>query len=502
MEDLLKQTAKGSAIVFAGIFAGSVMRYGAYILFARLLGPGDYGLISLGLALIGILGMLSLFGLTKGVPRSIAFHKNKNITRGIIKTSIKYSLSISISIAVLLLLFSTQISQYFNTSFMEVLPFFAIALPLYVFVELSASVFGGIKKFNYKVYVREILLSSVLLVVFSILYLSGMGIYSALFAIVLSYLIPAIISYILIQKEINLFGKTEYISKELLKLSVPLLLASFFFLIIRWSDVIILGIFRTSDYVGIYNTALPTSMALTVVITAVGFVFLPIASELFSKRKINDLNSLYSTTTRWLFIAAFPMFLIMLLFPSQIIRIIFGDAYVAAGMSLAILSIGSMVNIATGLVGILLIVMNEPKLVVISGSFAAVLNIILNLTLIPIYGMIGAAVSTTICMSAVNILMLYFVRKRLKNPYNTQYLKHIFAALIPAFLVYLISRTFFEVIPLYIKIIGFVAYILLYALLTIILKGITKEDIIILKSIENKTGFKIKFLRNFVKKFI
>lgn len=502
MEDLLKQTAKGSIIIFFGLVLGSFIRYVSYILFARLLGPSDYGLISLGLALLGVLATFSLIGLTKGVPRYIAFHKKKEITRGLIKTSLKYSLSISIFIAIMLILLSEQISIYFNTGFVEVLPYFALTLPFFVLTLLGISIFRGLKKFKYKVYIGELLRSTILVSTFLLLYSLCFGLYSAILAVVLSFSIPAIVSFILIHKEINLFGKTEYITKELLKFSLPLLLLSFFYLIIRWSDVIILGIFRTSDYVGIYNTALPTAMAMTVIVSAVAYVFLPIASELFAKKRMKELNSLYRTTTRWLFITSFPLFLIFFLFPSHIISFIFGAEYIAASLPLSILSIGVVTSISTGLIGSILVIMGKPKIIMWAGSFAALVNIVLNVTLIPIYGMIGAAISTTIAISIANLIKMYLVRKKVKLPYSLQYLKHIFAAIVPAFLIYLISKAFFEVIPLYIKIIGLAAYILLYALLTIILKGITKEDVIILKSIEKKTGFKITPLRNFIKRFV
>ena len=148
MEKLLKQTAKGVGIVFIGLLIGYVLKYVSYILFARILGPGDYGLVSLGMALLGILGTISLLGFTSGVPRFISYFKDKKITRGIVKAAFKYVLGVSICISLLFILFSTQISTIFNKpSFAEVLPFFMITLPFYALIELGSSIFRGIKKF-------------------------------------------------------------------------------------------------------------------------------------------------------------------------------------------------------------------------------------------------------------------------------------------------------------------------------------------------------------------
>lgn len=504
MEKLLKQTAKGAMVIFIGLAFGSILRYGTYILFARLLGPEDYGLISLGMAMLGIFAIFSLLGFNQGIPRFIGYYRKEEITRGIIKTAFQYSLTLSVTISIIFIFFSTQIANLFNNlRFAQVLPFFMIALPLYVLTEISVSIFMGIRRVNYKVYTKDFLESVLLPLNFFVLFKLGFGIQSAAISFVISYGSSAIVSLFLVNKKINLFKKSQKITKKFLSFSWPLLISGVFFLVIKWSDILILGIFEDSEQVGVYNTALPTSMGLTMILTSFNFIFLPMASELFSEKKIEQLNFLYKTVTRWMFIFAFPIFLVIFFFPKHILTIIFGDAYAIGGIALAILSVGVLINISTGSVGNILLAVGKSKLVLLASSLATGLNIILNIILIPIYGLVGAAIATAVAMSSVNLGFLYFAYKNTGAfPFDLRYLKHIFAAIIPVAVIYFSIKHFFEIITIPIAIIFFIVYLCAYTLLTLMLKGVTKEDIVILKAIEKKMGVRIKPLRNFFKKFI
>jgi len=259
---------------------------------------------------------------------------------------------------------------------------------------------------------------------------------------------------------------------------------------------------NVTEIVGIYNAALPTAFVLISIMVVFNFVFLPMASELFSQRKIKELGSLYKTVTRWLFIITFPLFLLMLFFPSQIINILFGSTYTSGAIALSILSVGVLINVSTGSVAQTLLAIGKSKLFMWISSIAVLFNVGLNFLLIPMYGMVGAAITTSITMAAINLGFLYFVTKEIKVfPYNLQYLKYIFAALIPSVLIYFIFKKFLFSSPI-VLILLFAVYALFYLALVVFMRGITKEDVIILKAVESKTGIRIKFLRNFVKRFI
>jgi O-antigen/teichoic acid export membrane protein len=94
-------------------------------------------------------------------------------------------------------------------------------------------------------------------------------------------------------------------------------------------------------------------------------------------------------------------------------NLIFGHEYAAAYVPLLILLVGQMVNSAAGLVGLLLNMTGHENETAIRMAVAAVISITLNLLLIPIWGIQGAATAEALSMIIWNILLWRVVRRRL-----------------------------------------------------------------------------------------
>jgi len=73
----IKSAAKGAGIVFIGIFLSKFLSYLYRAIVARI-GPEQYGMLSIGLAVIGIISFFPLCGLDLGVVRFVSFYKGKN----------------------------------------------------------------------------------------------------------------------------------------------------------------------------------------------------------------------------------------------------------------------------------------------------------------------------------------------------------------------------------------------------------------------------------------
>ena len=84
-------------------------------------------------------------------------------------------------------------------------------------------------------------------------------------------------------------------------------------MILRWGNTLILGYFKTAELVGLFNGASLLASFITTVLTAAGFIFVPIASKLFSKNLMNEMRRTYQILTKWIFSAALPLFFILFL---------------------------------------------------------------------------------------------------------------------------------------------------------------------------------------------
>ncbi len=75
----LRKIAKGAGIGFTGTFLGMALGYLSRMIIARFLGSSDYGLISLGFAVLDITAALSLVGFNTGIQRFVPFYKGEEM---------------------------------------------------------------------------------------------------------------------------------------------------------------------------------------------------------------------------------------------------------------------------------------------------------------------------------------------------------------------------------------------------------------------------------------
>ena len=502
----LKTIAKGASLVFIGIFVSKLLSYLYRMIIARI-GSDNYGLLSLGLAVFGILTTISLAGVGTGVTRYFSFYQAKNDLsklKGVIFSSLKISLPIAVILSLILFFFSKEISLslFHNIKLNPILKIFSIGIFFFCLKEIFASAIIGAKKIGYDVFTRNFFenFMRVLLTLF-LVYL-GYGLLGAAFAYVISIILTTILSFFFLKKIFPIFSKikTNFITKEMTKYSLPLLFNSLLAQVIVWTDILMIGYFRSTAEVGIYNVALPTATLLSIFSGGIIAIFFPVMTELLEKKKKKEFKQTLKASSKWIFFINLPIFFILLLFSKQILSFLFGVEYASGSFSLIILSIGYIIFYTFAACNTTLNVIKKTKLNLINTLAAALLNIVLNYTLIPKYGIIGGAIATAVSLSVSGILAfaeVCYLTRIISIKWN--YLKAVIAGLLSVFFIKKIS--------------GFIAmdydfillaaiFVMIYSFFIVILRSLEREDIEILKAVEKKSGIKIGFLRDVIKKVI
>ncbi|RLJ01451.1 MAG: hypothetical protein DRP10_04035, partial [Candidatus Aenigmatarchaeota archaeon] len=140
-------------------------------------------------------------------------------------------------------------------------------------------------------------------------------------------------------------------------------------------------------------------------------ILFPLSSELWAKKRKDQLGKGLGMLYKYALILVFPLALLMFLFPEIILGILFGGEFKAAGGVLRILAIGYLINTLSGVNNTTLSGIGKPKEVSKIMFSGACMNLILNLILIPFYGMEGAAISTTISFLFLFILSTLKIKK-------------------------------------------------------------------------------------------
>ena len=133
---------------------------------------------------------------------------------------------------------------------------------------------------------------------------------------------------------------------------------------------------------------------------------------------------------QWLLIISLPVSLVLLLLPGQLLSL-FNPVFIQGVSVLQIIVLANLFNISTGSSGVMLIMGGYPKLNFINASVVGVINVILNIILIPRFGIIGAALSTAVSIIGINTLKLieiYYIWRFF--PYTVKIVKIILVSIV------------------------------------------------------------------------
>jgi O-antigen/teichoic acid export membrane protein len=130
---------------------------------------------------------------------------------------------------------------------------------------------------------------------------------------------------------------------------------------------------------------------------------------MLGRREHSRAAELYQTATRSLVLVTFPLYLVLAIFPAVILGI-FGSRYTTGAAALSVLSLAMLVNLGTGNITVVLLMGGKSSWSAINAVAALIVNIGLNLLLIPHIGILGAAIAWSASIAIDNITAMIEVR--------------------------------------------------------------------------------------------
>jgi O-antigen/teichoic acid export membrane protein len=509
----LLRIGKGAGLAIAGslvaIFFGLISR----VLIARFGTEADYGVFSLAFVILNISVIIATLGLQHGAVRSIAYARGKDDierVQKLIPASLQFGVVASISLGIVVFFASDIIANkvFHDAALAFPLKVFAFGIPFFTLINVFVSIFRGFGEIGPTVYFQDIL-KNLLFVVFllPIVFLS-LPFAGAFYAFVASQVISLIglIVYAVKRLPYPIQFRTRAIAspvgRELLLFSLPLLGVAMLNMIIAWTDTLMLGGLKTSAEVGLYNAAHPLAHFISVPLMAMLLIYLPVASGLYARRAMAEMSRNFSILTKWLCSATLPLFLVLFLFPETVLGSLFGASYTAAAPALRILSIGFIINNYLGPNGATLIAMGEARFMMWSALAAAVLNIGLNIALIPPLGLEGAAIASVAAITSINLIRCWkFYSLSKAQPLSKNLLKTTFASLALILLFQFVLANFVDVVWWMLPLL-FILYYGMYALAILLTKSFDQEDIAMLLAIEKRTGINATSVKRILRRFL
>lgn len=196
------------------------------------------------------------------------------------------------------------------------------------------------------------------------------------------------------------------------KAIIPLTLVSAVQLINNQADMLMLGLFSTAAEVGVYRVAASSVILMSFGLQAVNLVIGPHIARMYQQSDLERLQRLVTVSGWVTLLLALPVLFVFLLSGEFLLGWIFGEEFSTGYPALVILCLGHLVNVMMGSVALLLNMTGFEKETAKGVAIAALVNIALNLALIPRFGMQGAAIATSSSLVLWNILLWSAARRR------------------------------------------------------------------------------------------
>ncbi len=492
----LIKIAKGTGLAFLGTLAGLLLLFLGRILVARLGTESDYGIFSLAFVILNFCAIIATLGFDQGIPRTIAFAREKgnNKIGNIIPTSIQLCILTSTALGVLVFFIAPFVSSDIFDESDLVLPLRIIALtiPFFTVINILISIFRGFDDICPKVYFQDILRNLLFIFLLLPVFLLKTPFASVFASLLFSFVISCFAITLFASKRLPhsiWFGVSFRIRPEfrqLLIFSLPLFGVTMLQMIMIYIDTIMLGIFDTSQEVGLYNVAAPMARFISSPLEALVLIFMPITTALYARGATGEIRKTFSIVTKWLFLVTMPLFLTLFLFPDEIIYFTFGDDYTTAANALRILSIGFIINNLMGPNQVTLIAIGQPRFVLWVTLATAIFNIILNAILIPRYGVEGAAIASVASITSIHLLRcwrLYSLEGIQPITRNLLKVGSISLLLILAFHVVIASSITVKIwmVPIF-----FMFYYVISGTVILVTKSIDQEEIDLIHTVTGK----------------
>lgn len=505
MKSEISGAASNAAIVGFGSVIGYVLKYGNNLLIQRGLGPGLFGLYSVGLSLVTLIASIFDLGLDNAMIRYIAIYRGKKQTNSVRSLTLFCTAVAGITGllgAVIVLYFAPALANLEHTQRkQDIVPLLQVMAPLVPLLCLQTVWIGGLqgfKEFKRRVFVQRILVPVIVFLLMGVALIFFRNILAVAIVTFLSTLISALINlYFLFRAVARTVepGPEKYEVRTWLSFATPNFLTTIVNTLLDSIDTLLLAFFVPAVAIGQYSAALKISGFILLPLNSLNVMFTPTIAELHGKGESKKLEAMYKVVTHWAITLSLPVFIVATVFSVPVLEIS-GKGFVAASPLLIILGTGSLVSSAVGASGFMILMTGHPKFSFFNSIFAVVLNVGLGLLLTPHYGAMGTAISTAIAVGTVNLVRLVEVRLLLKmHPYRRDTFKPLGAGLISGALTgglyYLLSLTHlsFDLFRLHLSIqlvlvpVFLASYIGLLALFKI-----SPEDQIVVNRLRGKFG--------------
>ena len=384
---------------------GQLLAYVLVIFMARKLGAEQYGTYIYAVSFANIFMIFADYGLSLLFIRDLA--RSRYDTSAYISNVSLLKLLLS-ALTISVIFAAVRIAEV-DTANQNIILIIALYLVIDRLGSFLGCVFQAFEKMSYNAII-ELAQRTLVLAACTLLLLGGKGILAICFVLLFSSFLHCASKVFLVHLYFAPFSMTfkKAIWKEVLREGFPLALVAAISVIYYNADVIILEHIHGQKVVGWYGVSYQLFFAVSTVSGSFLSAIYPVMSRTYSHER-DHLGVLFNKCFKLIAGIGVPMSVGSLILRSELIRTLYGDAYQVSSDILAILSGIIVFSLLSGLFGYLLTSMDRQKSLAWALLATTILNIVLNLMLIPSYSYYGAAWSTVASQLVLFVITLMMI---------------------------------------------------------------------------------------------
>ncbi|RZN35106.1 MAG: flippase [Methanosarcinales archaeon] len=403
----MQRIVKNMAALFTAHFIVAMVSLVLSIFIARVLGATIFGTYTFVLAFIAVFAVFSDMGYNTLLVREVA--RDKSQAGKYLNNVLSIRLALSLTILGLIAIIINVLG--YPEDIKNIIYIFGIYTLVISFSDVFKVTFRAFEKMKYESYIT--ILSNVVKVSLGLLILFlGYGLLEISLVFLLSGIFDLLISFLVCEKRFvkpRMELDTDF-WKSTITSALPLGLLTMLGLICVKIDTLMLAMMKGVVVVGWYNAA----YNLVLGFRPIPHIFMNALFPLMAHYYVSSEKSLrigYERSFKYLFVLGLPIAAGISLLSGEIIFLIYGEQFSHSVVALRILAWDVLLLSICAPVSFMLVFMDRQNQMAIIVGVCALLNIVLNLALIPRFSYVGAGIATLTTESVLFVLYFYFVSK-------------------------------------------------------------------------------------------
>ncbi len=413
-------TRRLAGTIFIIRLVSAALAYLSQILLARWMGGSDYGIYVYVWTWVLLLGSMMDFGISASAQKIIPEYRTRGehaLLRGFVSGSRWMTFVVSSVVSALLAGLVKLLSPWIDASAIVPLYVGCLTLPAFVVANTQDGIARSHDWMRLGLMPQFIVRQALIIGVTAGMFVLGfhLGATAAMLASAAAVWIAMIGQMLMLNRRLASHieaGPKTYDIGGWLSVSLPILMVEGFYLLLSYTDVLVLQQFRSSQEVGVYFAVVKTLALVSFIHYAMSATTAHRFSEYHSLGETKRLSAYVAHAIKWTFWPSLGATLLLLLLGKPLLWL-FGPQFVIGYDIMFVAAIGLVVRAAIGPVERLLNMLGHQYICATAYALAFLMNVVLCIALVPRFGGHGAAAATSISLTFETVLLFAIVRQRL-----------------------------------------------------------------------------------------